>query len=77
MIRKVLGKAKRKEFGKKSGGFVVEGGGDGKRFSVACSIGERTTALEEVRPYREALALAGFRTEADPEDEKTLDVCGP
>ncbi|WP_282090224.1 hypothetical protein [Streptomyces tendae] len=73
-IRKVLRKANHKEFGQKDGRFVVEGGGDGKPFSLACTIGDQAAALEEVRLYREALAAVGFRAEQDLEDDKTLDV---
>ncbi|MEU5869161.1 hypothetical protein OIE67_20085 [Nonomuraea fuscirosea] len=46
VIRTVLRKAGRREFSERHGGFVVEGGGDGRPFHVACADDGEASAQE-------------------------------
>lgn len=73
-IRKVLRRAKRKEFGTRDGGFVVEGGSDRAPFLVAAALDNAAAGTEEIKVYAEVLAAAGYRVEPEPEDRQTLRV---
>ncbi|MBB5782025.1 hypothetical protein [Nonomuraea jabiensis] len=70
-IRTVLRKAGRREFSERHDGFVVEGGGDGAPFLVACTEEARGSAPELMR-YRVDLVKAGYRVEPDPDDDQVL-----
>ncbi|MEV5893808.1 hypothetical protein [Nonomuraea fuscirosea] len=71
VIRSVLRKAGRREFGDRHGGFVVEGGGDGGPFQVACADGAETSASELAR-YCDDLRKAGYCIERDAGDDQVL-----
>ncbi len=73
-IRVVLRDAGCREFGARKGGFVVEAGGDGKPFLVACTVDPPGEATAELSRYTEALIREGFRVEADPVVDQALQV---
>ena len=58
-------------------GFVVEGGGDGEPFAVACTLDELPDARTELQRYTEALKLHGYHVHLDPDDAKSLEVWPP
>jgi hypothetical protein len=73
VVRTVLRKARRREFGERHGGFVVEGGGEGAPFLIACADDAEVCAQELAR-YEADLLKAGCRVEHDPGDDQVLRV---
>jgi hypothetical protein len=71
-IRAVLRKAGSREFSERHGGFVVEGGGSGRPFAIACS--DDKVSAQELERYEEALHAVGYRVEVDPDDDQVLRV---
>jgi hypothetical protein len=67
-IRAVLRRARHRELTERQDGFVVEGGGGGTPFLVACT-GENSAAAAEVAAYAQVLAAAGFQVTSDPYDD--------
>ncbi|MGV9778731.1 hypothetical protein [Streptosporangium sp. NPDC003464] len=76
VVRTVLRKAGRREFGERHGGFVVEGGDDGAPFRVACADDAENSVRELLR-YEADLLKAGYRVEPDPGDDQMLQVWIP
>jgi hypothetical protein len=73
-IRIVLRDAGCPEFGKRRGGFAIEGGETGDHFYVACTMDNTDRAATELKTYVEALVAAGFRVE--PDIDQVLRVWG-
>ncbi|MET8160581.1 hypothetical protein ABZT47_29845 [Sphaerisporangium sp. NPDC005289] len=71
VIRTVLRKAGCREFSERHGGFVVEGGGDGKPFQVPCADDAKASALELAR-CSDDLRKAGYRVVAEAGDDQVL-----
>ncbi len=71
VIRTVLRKAGRREFSERHGGFVVEGGGGGRPFQVACADDAEAPA-QELAQYSDDLRKAGYRVEPDADDVQVL-----
>ncbi|MGW4412941.1 hypothetical protein ACWEJ6_53880 [Nonomuraea sp. NPDC004702] len=71
VIRTVLRKAGRREFSEGQSGFVVEGGGDGAPFLIACAD-DAVVCAQELPRYEAALLKAGYRVEPDPGDNQVL-----
>ncbi|MGI5156914.1 hypothetical protein [Microbispora sp. CA-102843] len=67
----MLRKAGRREFSERQGGFVVEGGGDGRPFQVACTDAAEVSA-QEFAQYSDDLRKAGYRVEPDADDDQVL-----
>jgi hypothetical protein len=55
-------------------GFVVEGGGDGEPFAVACTFQKPPAAIVEVGRYSEALQEGDYGVQPDPDDAQCLEV---
>ncbi|MEV6527329.1 hypothetical protein AB0M43_35930 [Longispora sp. NPDC051575] len=78
-IRKVLRRAGFHDFGEHNGtanttGFVVEGGNDGKPFSVwCCDETQREAGHPEL--YAVALTAAGWIIRLDPGLDQVMEVC--
>ncbi|WP_182886005.1 hypothetical protein [Microbispora sp. H10885] len=72
VIRTVLREAGRREFSERHGGFVVEGGGDGGPFQVACADDTAASAREELARHSDDLRKAGYRVEPDADDDQVL-----
>ncbi|MBT2225104.1 hypothetical protein [Nonomuraea sp. NEAU-A123] len=68
----MLRKAGRREFSERHGGFVVEGGGDGRPFQVACADDAEASAQEELSRYSDDLRKAEYRVEPDADDDQVL-----
>ncbi|MEU0516311.1 hypothetical protein [Streptosporangium sp. NPDC006007] len=75
-VRKALRKAGRREFGQGHGGFVVEGGGEGVPFLLACA-NDAEISVQELVQYEAVLIKAGYRIEPDPGDDQALQVWLP
>ena len=69
VIRTVLRKAGRREFSERHGEFVVEGGGYGRSFHVACAD-EPEASAQELARYTDDLSKAGCRVEPDADDDQ-------
>ncbi|WP_405149050.1 hypothetical protein OG589_13245 [Sphaerisporangium sp. NBC_01403] len=64
-VRKALHKAGRREFGQGHGGFVVEGGGEGVPFLLACAD-DAEISVQELAQYEAALIKAHQPRERTP-----------
>jgi hypothetical protein len=75
-IRITLRDAGHREFSDRRGGFVVEGGGSGAPFLVACTFMNDAAAAKETISYIRTLNGAAFQVRTDPDDERILEVQG-
>ncbi|WP_331733150.1 hypothetical protein OG948_60290 (plasmid) [Embleya sp. NBC_00888] len=75
-VRRVLRRARCREFSDRRGGFVVEGGADGGPFALACAS-ESLPGRGEVARYAAALRAAGYHVEPDADDDASLSVWRP